>query len=113
MSLTDQLLDTVLHWMDASIIRQAAGEVARECRTAVWHHIANATQGMSVAQIRGYARAVAPQFIGTEVDVVLRRRRAGLHLRTEVIAAAVEELIELVAADAVYAQSLRPLTAAA
>ena len=32
MSLSDRLFDLLLQWLDAPIISQAAGEVARECR---------------------------------------------------------------------------------
>ena len=33
---TDGLLDRVFAWLDISLVRQAAGELARECHAAVW-----------------------------------------------------------------------------
>jgi hypothetical protein len=105
MFLTDRLLDILLHWLDAPLVRQAAGEVARECRAGLWQHVRRRLRGMSQAQARGYLRAVAPGFVGNEVDAVLIRRRAGLHLRSQVAAQAVEALIDLVADDLLCAES--------
>jgi hypothetical protein len=95
----DRLLDSLSLWVDAPLMKQAAGEVARECRLEVLDHVREKTWGMSPARVRGYVRAVAPQFVVAEVDAVLSWRRAGAHLRPYVIAEAIEQLIDLVADD--------------
>jgi uncharacterized membrane protein len=113
MFLTDRLLDILLRWLEAPVVRQAAGEVARECRPGLWQHVRQRLVGMSLAQARGYLRAVAPGFVGHEVDAVLIRRRAGLHLHAQVAAQAVEVLIDLVADDLACAESLPEAAVAA
>jgi hypothetical protein len=113
MLLADHLLDVFLHWLDGPIVKQAAGEVARECRAALWLHVRQRVRDMSVAQGRGYVRAVAPAFVSAEVDAVLTRRRAGPSIRHLVVAQAVEEVIDLLADDIRYAQRDGKLLAAA
>ena len=68
---------------------------------------------MSLAQSRGYVRAVAPGFVAAEVDAVLSRRRANPSLRPLVVAQAVEEVIELLADDIRYAAPADKAVAAA
>ena len=107
MSLTDRLFDFLVQWIDAPIISQAAGEVARECREPLWRHIHRRVGGMSLAQARGYIRAVAPDFVCDEVDTVLSRRRASRYIRPRVIDLAVEGVLDLLADDILFAQSPR------
>jgi hypothetical protein len=113
MFLADHLLDLLLQWLDAPIIKQAAGEVARECRAALWHHVHKRIHGMSLAQARGYIRAVAPSFVGNEVDVVLSRRRASGHIRPQVVALAIEEVIDLLSDDIIYSAAALDMAAIA
>jgi hypothetical protein len=113
MFLTDHLLDLLLHWLDAPLVKQAAGEVARECRLALWLHVRKPVRGMSLAQSRGYVRAVAPRFVGAEVDAVLSRRRASPALRPLVVAQAIEEVLDLLADDIRYAEPADKAVAAA
>ena len=63
MFLVDQLVDGILQWIDAPLVGQSAGEVARECRDALWRHVSGRIRGMTAAQARGYLRALAPQFV--------------------------------------------------
>jgi hypothetical protein len=100
----DRLLDSLSLWVEAPLVKQAAGEVARECRLEVLDHIRARTWGMTSARVRGYIRAVAPQFVAAEVDAVLSWRRAGSHLRPYVIAEAIEQLIDLVVDDVRHAR---------
>ena len=60
MFLVDQLVDGIIQWIDAPLVRQSAGEVARECRDALWRHVSGRIRGMTVAQARGYLRAWRP-----------------------------------------------------
>ncbi len=62
---------------------------------------------MTAAQARGYLRALAPQFVGREVNAVLSRRRASPHIRSRVVAQAVEEVLDLLADDIRYAELRR------
>jgi hypothetical protein len=103
-SWVDRLLDGLFCWLDASLVKRAAGELARECRDTIWEHIYQRTSGMGHAQARGYVRAVAPAFLSKEVDLVLNRHRAGAFLRPHVLARALEEVVDLVADDVVRAQ---------
>ena len=69
------LLDRLFAWLDISLVRQAAGELARECHAAVWEVTYEKARGMSRDEAPGYIRAFAPEFLGKEVDLVLQRRR--------------------------------------
>ena len=89
-------MDALFRWLDAALVRQTAGKVARECHAAVWGHVLPKATAMSIPQARGYIRAVGPEFITQEVDAVLARRRAGPSLRPRVVAGATEELIKLI-----------------
>ncbi len=113
MSLSDHLFDLLLQWLDAPIINQAAGEVARECRAPLWQHVHRRIGGMSLAQARGYLRAVAPDFVCQEVDAVLARRRASRYVRPRVIALAVEGVLDLLADDILFAEPVRDAAAVA
>ena len=62
---------------------------------------------MTAAQARGYLRALAPHFVGPEVDAVLSRRRASPHIRSRVVAQAIEEVLDLLADDIHYAELRR------
>jgi hypothetical protein len=110
MSLADRLFDLLVQWLEAPIIRQTAGEVARECREPLWEHVHGRIGGMTPAQARGYIRAIAPDFVCDEVDAVLSRRRASVYVRPRVIDQAVEGLLDLLADDILFAQ--RPRNAA-
>ena len=50
------------------LVRQAAGELARECHNAVWEATYEKARGMSRDEARGYIRAFAPEFLLREVD---------------------------------------------
>jgi hypothetical protein len=95
----DRLLDAVFCWLDAALVHQAAGELARECRDTLWEHLGQRLCGMSHPQSMGYVRAVAPEFLAREVDVVLNRRRLPANLRAHVIADALEQVVGMVAED--------------
>lgn len=103
----DRLLDHLFAWIDAPLVRQAAGEVVRECRAALWDCVYKPTRGMTRPQARGYIRAIAPAFANHEVDAVLSRRRLGSYLRSQVVAAATVQLAEVVADDVSVVQSSR------
>jgi hypothetical protein len=85
-------------------VKQAAGEVARECRPALATHAGPKIASMTAAQSRGYLCALAPGFVAREVDAVLGRRRISLSLRARVAAEAVKQVVELVVNDLIQFQ---------
>ena len=94
-------------------MRQAAGELARECHTAVWEATHEKARGMSRDEARGYVRAYAPEFLLREVDLVLQRRRVGELLRQQILVEATEQLVELVVKDVYRFKSRRVVGRAA
>ncbi|MGA2621983.1 MAG: hypothetical protein ABSF26_30645 [Thermoguttaceae bacterium] len=107
----DRLLGAVFRWVHAPLIKQAGGEVARESHPAAWERIFPTVRNMGPAQVRGYARAVVPDFVAREVDVVMARRWVRASLRAQVVAEAIEQLTKLIVDDVACAQS-RPVRAA-
>jgi len=97
--LSEGLLDRLFAWLDISLVRQAAGELARECHNAVWEATHEEARSMSRDEARGYVRAFAPEVLLREVDLVLQRRRVGEFLRQQILAEATEQLVELVVKD--------------
>jgi hypothetical protein len=91
--------------MYSSLIGQTAGEVARECRSAIWERILPRTRRMTPALAQGYVRAIAPGFILREVDAVMCRRRVRASVRSYVVAEATEQLIALIVDDIRRTQS--------
>ena len=96
---SESVLDQFFAWIDASLVRQAAGELARECHTAMWEVTCEKAREMSRDAARGYLRAFAPEFLRGEVDLVLQRRRVRESLRRRIVAEATEQLVELVLKD--------------
>lgn len=107
------LLDRLFAWFDLSLVRQAGGELARECHTAVWEVSCEKARGMSRDEARGYIRAFAPEFLLKEVDLVLQRRRVRESLRQRILAEATEQLVELVLKDVYRTKSRRSMARAA
>jgi hypothetical protein len=101
-------------WQQTRLVEQVGGEAARECRADFWQCIAPRIVGMSVAEVRGYVRALAEGVVATEVEQAINRRRLNSALRPRVVAAAVDQLINLAVRDALSdaAQpAVRPLAA--
>lgn len=101
------ILDRLFAWLDLSLVRQAGGELARECHSAVCEAICEKARGMSRAETRGYIRAFAPEFLWKEIDLVLQRRRVRESLRQRILAEATEQIVELVVKDIHRAKSRR------
>jgi hypothetical protein len=84
----------------ARLIEQAGGEIARECQTSLWNRVRQKTFGMSVPEIRGYARAHAAEFAANFVDLVLDRRSLQPSLRLPVLASSIDQLVSMTVRDA-------------
>jgi hypothetical protein len=93
------IFDRLFAWLDNSLVRQAAGELARECHVALWETTCEKADEMSRDGARGYVRAFAPEFLAREVDLVLQRRRVRGSLRSRILADATEQVVELVLKD--------------
>lgn len=110
---SEGILDRLFDWLDISLVRQAGGELARECHVAVWEVTCEKARGMSREEARGYIRAFAPEFLRKEVDLVLQRRRVRESLRQRILAEATEQLVELVVKDVPLARPRRSMDRAA
>ncbi len=110
---SEGLLDRLFAWLDLSLVRQAGGELARECHTAVWEVTYEKARGMSRDEARGYIRAFAPEFLQKEVDLVLQRRRVRESLRQRILAEAAEQLVDLVLKDVNRTRARRSISRAA
>ena len=77
----DRWVGAVFHWLHRPLARQAAGEVARECRGAIIGRAVTAVQQMSIPQARGYIRALAPGFVAERSTPSSSRRRISPSLR--------------------------------
>ncbi len=95
-------------------VEQIGGEVARQCRVALWRRVSHAAFGMSVAELRGYARAQAGDLAAAEVEISLGRHRLRESVREPILMAGIEQLVELIVHDAVAEESwsaARPIAA--
>ena len=107
------ILDRLFAWLDSSLVRQAAGELARECHIALWEATCEKAREMSRDEARGYIRAFAPEFLVKEVDLVLQRRRVRESLKLRILAEATDQVVELVLKDVHRVKSRRPISRAA
>jgi len=96
---TTRLLSFLLPWHTSHVVEQVAGEVARECRSGLWQRVYRRTSNMSLAELRGYVRAQAAGFVGGEVDLAICRRHLGIDLRSRLIDASVDQLVNMAAHD--------------
>jgi hypothetical protein len=101
-------------WHRVRWIKQAGGEVARECRTQLWQRVRRSALGMSTPELRGYARAHAAVVAATQVDQVLARRSLRPNLRDRVLSSSVDQLVAMAIHDAlseITPAEARPLAA--
>jgi hypothetical protein len=109
---SEGVLDRLFVWLDTSLVRQTAGELARECHIALWEAAFEQAREMSRDDAREYIRAMAPEFLVREVDPVLQRRRVRESLRLRILADATDQVVELVLKDVQRAKSRRVARAA-
>jgi len=107
------ILDQLFAWLDNSLVRQAAGELARECHVALGEVTCEQARNMSREDAREYIRAAAPEFLVREVDFVLQRRRVRESLRLRIMADAMEQVVELVLKDLARTKPRRSIGRAA
>jgi hypothetical protein len=107
------VLDRLFAWLDISLVRQTAGELARECQAAVCEATCGKIRGLTAQEAREHIRAVAPKFLEKEVAMVLERRRVRESLRQRILAEAVDQLVEFVIKDVYRTRARRSLRKAA
>jgi hypothetical protein len=107
------MLDRLFAWLDTSLVRQAAGELARECHVALWEATCERAREMSRDDARAHIRSFAPEFLVREVDMVLQRRRVRESLRLRILAEATDQVVELVLKDVSRTKVRRTLGKAA
>ena len=95
----NDVLARFLPWYNTRLVTQVAGEVARQCRGTLWQRVSRRTAGMSVSEMRGYVRAHAASHVRNEVALASRRRRLRSALQKQVVDAAVDQLVVMVARD--------------
>lgn len=87
-------------WRSVLLVeQQMAGQIASECRAALWHRVQRATANMSMAEVRGYLRAQAAECVAAEIDRVVRHGRLQPVLSQGVMEAAIDQLVAAVAHD--------------
>jgi hypothetical protein len=94
---TARFLSFLLPWRTSHIVEQVAGEVARECRSGLWQRVYQRTANMSLAESRGYLRALAVGCVDNEVEQAICRRHLRTDLRSRLVDASVDQLINMVA----------------
>ncbi len=87
-------------WRRRRLVAQMGGELARQCRADLWHRVCGLACGMSLAELRGYARAQAAALVAAEAEDALGRCRLRQPLRERVVAAGVDQAVSMAVRDA-------------
>jgi hypothetical protein len=85
-------------WQSRRAVEHAAENVAGRCRASLGWRVYRQAGDMSVAEIRGYVRALAWEYVYDEIAKLPAFKPA---LRSRVVGAAVEKLVRMVSYDAV------------
>jgi hypothetical protein len=88
-------------WRNDRLVERAACDITGRCRAGLGWLVYRRAADMSVAEIRGYVRALAWQFVCREVEQMLVCADIKPHLRDRVVNAAVEKLMRVVSHDAI------------
>jgi hypothetical protein len=101
-------------WRLRRLVAQTGGELARQCRAELWHRVCRRAGQMSLAELRGYARAQAAGLVAAEADGLLGPRHLRQPQRERVLAAAIDQAVNMALRDALRAppaEAARPLAA--
>ena len=109
-----RLFHSLLRRQNDVLVEQLAGQIAQQCRPAVWECVQQKALGMSLPMARGYIHAFATGFVVAEVELAQSHAALPSDLRERVIDTASARLVEMVVDDLLAARSTRePLAAAA
>ncbi len=97
--LPENLLAVLFPWRRERLVAQTGDELARQCRADLWRRLCRRGGGMSLAELRGYARAQAAGLVATEADRVLGRRHFQPLMRDRVLAAGVDQVVNMAVRD--------------
>ncbi|MEN6449958.1 MAG: hypothetical protein ABFC96_05670 [Thermoguttaceae bacterium] len=86
-------------WRRARTADQAGGEIARQCRADLWRRLRPVADGMSPAELRGYARAQATSLVEFEADRLLERHCLRTSMRDRVLAAGIDQVVTMAVRD--------------
>ena len=95
----ESILRFLFPWDKDSLARQAAGQIARQCRDGLVRRVYPRTANMSMAEVRGYLRAHATGCVVAEVDRAVQNGRLQLALHKRVTQHAIDQLVAAVAHD--------------
>jgi hypothetical protein len=99
MSWTNRLCGFLLQRQDTGLVERTAQQIAEHCRAAILECVRRGAVGMSRDALRGYVRAHAAGMVAAELDAATPPRGMASDFLPRVAAAAIEAVIELVAAD--------------
>jgi hypothetical protein len=100
----NSLLNLLVPWHNRHLVDQLGGQLARECRGDLWQRGQRCLGSMTIAAVRGYARARASGCMAAKADQMLTERHLKSTLRARVIDAAVEQLVGMVVHDVLTGQ---------
>jgi hypothetical protein len=86
-------------WRQGNLAAQAGGQLARQCQADVWRRVGRQLDGMSIAEVRGYVRAVAAEYAAEEVDRILDPRNFSPRLREKVLASGIDQIVHRTICD--------------
>jgi hypothetical protein len=100
----NSLFDLFFPWRNSQLVEQLGGQLARECRGDFWRQGHRCLGSMSIAAIRGYARAQASGLAAAKVDQILPPRHLKPAFRSSVAEAAFDQLVGMVVHDVLAGQ---------
>lgn len=86
------------------LVKQVAGEVARQCYAGLWQRLCGRVHMASIAEVRGCARAYSAAMVEVEVDSALERHRLSEEFHPWVVESAKDQLIAMVIRDVLCEQ---------
>jgi len=114
MSWSKRLFGFLLQRQDARLVEQLAEQIAQHCRTALSDSVRQKAFGMTPDMLRGYVRAFATGLVAGALETASIPPEMADDFRPRVLAAAIEQVVDLVVADLLNVQPVvRSLAAAA
>jgi hypothetical protein len=95
----NRLFDFLPMWRDTETVRRLAAKLAQQCRAVVLDCVRQQAATMTADMLRGYIRAYATSFASAALDSGVDAVNISAGARPKIIAAAVDQLIDLVIGD--------------
>jgi len=113
MSWPTRLFAFLLERQDARLIEQLAEQIAQHCRTALYDSVRQNAVGMTADMLRGYLRAYATGLVAAAPETSSIPPEMADDFRPRVLAAATEQVVDLVVTDLLNARPVAKTLAAA